>query len=289
MKKNYYEGYVFILPIAILLISFYVLPIIISFILGFTNYRGLSTFEFIGINNYKDIITDRFFIEALKNTLFYAVVITPLQTVLSLVLAVLAHKASKTITGKVFKVIMFIPVVSSMILVSVVWRILLNGDMSPLNQLFEFFHLSHPNWLQPGMAKITIIIINIWKNVGYFMLIYIAALSQIPTSYYEAAKIDGASVFSEFRYITIPLLKPATILVVFLSTMWSLQIFDLIYMLTGGGPGNATISIVMRIYQVAFKEYNIGYAMSMANILLVITAIVAILQRKLINKESSEI
>ncbi len=282
------KPYLFIIPIAILLLSFYVLPIIMSLVLSFTNYKGFNSFDFISIKNYQQLFRDSFFITALKNTFFYALIIVPVQTILALVFAELIHKNSASFSARLLKTILFIPVISSMVLVSVVWRTLLNGDMSPLNQFFHFFGLS-VDWLSPQMAKYTIILISIWKNVGYFMIIYLAGLMQIPSSYYEAAKMDGATDFEEFRYITLPLLKPTTILVVFLSSIWSLQIFDLVYMLTGGGPANATSSLVMRIYEIAFKEYNVGYAMSVANVLLLITAIITIAQRKLIKKESAEL
>lgn len=280
--------YIFILPISILLISFYIFPIIMSFLLSLTNYKGTNTFGFIGLKNYADLLKDTFFISAVKNTFFYALIIVPIQTSLALIFAILIKKTSKYFLTKLLKTILFIPVISSMILVSIVWRTLLNGDMSPLNQFFSLFG-SNPDWLSPEMAKYTIIIISIWKNVGYFMIIYLSGLMQIPDSYYEAARIDGVSLSQEIRYITLPLLKPTTILVLFLSSVWSLQIFDLVYMLTGGGPANATTSIVFRIYEVAFKEFNVGYAMSIANFLLLITAIISILQAKLIKKESSEV
>ncbi len=283
-----FTPYLFILPISTLLISFYIIPIIMSIILGFTNYKGFSSFNFIGINNYINLFNDPFFITSIKNTFFYTIIIIPLQTSLALLFAVIINKNSKNIYSRILKTVLFIPVISSTVLISVVWRTLLNGDTSPINQLFMIFGFS-PQWLSPELAKYTIIIISIWKNVGYFMVIYLSGLVQIPKSYYNAAKIDGANAIQEFRYITLPLLKPTTILVVFLSSIWSLQIFDLVYMLTGGGPANSTISIVYRVYEVAFKEYNIGYAMSMANVLLLIACIISIAQSKFIKKENSEV
>ncbi len=256
-----------------------------SFVLSFTNYKGFNTYEFIGIANYADLFNDSFFNIALKNTFFYALIIVPIETILALIFAEIIHKNSKTFVAKLFKIILFIPVISSMVLVSIVWRTLLNGDTSPLNQMLLFFGITI-DWLSPQMAKYTIIMISIWKNVGYFMIIYFVGLTQIPDTYYEAAMLDGATRFQEFRYITLPLLRPITIVVVFLSSIWSLQIFDLVYMLTGGGPANATTSLVMRIYEVAFKEYNVGYAMSIANVLLLITALISITQRKLLKRDS---
>ncbi len=282
------SAYIYILPISILLISFYMVPIVISIIVSFTDYKGYGNATMIGFENYKNLLKDGFFITAVKNTFFYAIITVPIQTILAMILAIIVHKKSKTFLGKTLKTVLFIPVISSTVLISVVWRILLNGDLSPLNQFVAIFNLS-PKWLSTEMVKYTIIIISIWKNVGYFMIIYLASLVQIPTTYYEAAKIDGVNAIDEFRYITFPLLKPTTILVVFLSSIWSIQIFDLIYMLTGGGPANASVSIVMRIYESAFKEYNIGYAMSLANVLLFITATIAILQRKLLKRESSKV
>ncbi len=277
------RAYIFILPISVLLISFYIVPILMSFGLSFTDYKGYGEIAFIGMSNYAKLFSDDFFITALQNTFFYVIIILPIQVVLSLFFAALIDAYCKTFLARALKTILFFPVISSMVLVSVVWRTLLNGDLSPLNQIFLIFGLSM-DWLSPEMAKYSIVMISVWKNIGYFMIIYLAGLSQIPKAYYEAAKVDGASIWSEFIHITIPLLRRSTILVVFLSTMWALQIFDLVYMLTGGGPANATTSLVFRMYEIAFKEYNVSYAMAVANVLIFISALITIAQRKLIRK-----
>ncbi len=282
-NKTSFLPYIFILPISVLLVSFYILPIFMSLGLSFTDYKGYGEISFVGIANYTNLLTDSFFITALKNTFFYVLIIVPIQLVLSLCFAFLIDANAKSFLAKALKSILFFPVISSMVLVSVVWRTLLNGDLSPLNQIFLIFGLS-VDWLSPDFAKYTIVMISVWKNVGYFMIIYLAGLTQIPKTYYEAAKVDGASIWSEFIHITVPLLRRSTILVVFLSSIWALQIFDLVYMLTGGGPANSTTSLVFRMYEIAFKEYNVSYAMAVANVLLFISALITIAQRKLLRK-----
>ncbi|SHJ58822.1 carbohydrate ABC transporter permease [Tepidibacter formicigenes] len=286
MKKLSIYGYIF--PLGILLTSFYVIPIIMSIYFSFTKYNIMSPAKFIGIKNYLNLGKDRMFIASLKNTFQFTIVVVPLQTLFSLIMAVWLTNREKSKLTELVKGVMFIPVISSMILIGIVWRILLNGDTSPLNSIFTFIGLNPPNWIgNIKTALPTLMMIAIWKNTGYFMVIYIAGIMDIPKSYYESAKVDGASKWQEFWYITVPLLKPTTILVVFLGFIWSFQMFDLVYTLTGGGPGVATMTMVLHIYNLAFKQFNFGYAMAVANVLFFIIAVISILQKKFLKKDQS--
>ena len=226
----------------------------------------------------------------MKNTFLFTLGVVPIQTALSLLMAIwLVSRKGKWLTEFV-KGALFIPVISSMVLISIVWRILLNGEHSPLNIIFSILNIDHPNWLgNPNIVLIVLIGITIWKNTGYFMILYIAGLMEIPKTYTEAGRVDGANRWNIFYHITLPLLKPTTIMVVFLGIVWSFQTFDLIYTLTGGGPGNSSMTVVLHIYNNAFKNLKTGYAMTMANILLFITATIAIIQNKFLKKERSEI
>ncbi|KYH34421.1 lactose transport system permease protein LacF [Clostridium tepidiprofundi DSM 19306] len=280
--------YGYLLPLGILLTSFYVIPIIMSFIFSFTKYNIMTPAKYIGLKNYYSIFKDKIFVEALKNTLYFTAIVVPVQTILSLIIAVWLTSREKSKLAEFVKGVMFIPVISSMILISIVWRILLNGDSSPLNIVFTIFGLNTPNWLgNSKLALPTMMAISIWKNIGYFMIIYIAGIMDIPQSYYEAAEVDGASRWNVFKNITVPLLKPTTIMVVFIGCIWSLQTFDIVYTLTGGGPGLASITIVLHIYNLAFKQFNAGYAMAVANILFLIIAIISITQKKFIKRDKS--
>ncbi|GAA0740455.1 sugar ABC transporter permease [Clostridium oceanicum] len=278
-------GYIF--PLLILITSFYVLPIIMSFCFSFTKYNIVNPAEFIGIENYKYILKDNTFLVALKNTLLVTIVVVPVQTILSMLLAVwIVSKKSKL--ANFVRCIMFIPVLSSMILVGIIWRIILNGDGSPLNYIAYNLLGKNIDWLgNPKIALPVLMFIIIWKNIGYFMIMYIAALMDIPRDYYEVADVDGANKFQKFKSITVPLLKPTTIMIVFLGSIWSFQIFDLVYTMTGGGPGMSTTTLVLHIFNLSFKQFNSGYSMAVANILFLIIAIITIVQRKFLKREES--
>lgn len=280
--------YGYILPLGIILFSFYVIPIIMSIYFSFTKYNIMIPEKFIGFQNYKRLFNDNTFKISVLNTIKFTLIVVPIQTTLAIILAVWVKSRSKSFIGRFAKAVMFIPVMSSMIVIGVIWKALLSGDTSPVNQFLGLFHIGSVNWLgDVKLSLYTLMGINIWKNVGYFMVIYIAALMDIPKSYYEAAKVDGATKWQEFKNITLPLLKPTTVMVVFLGSIWSLQIFDLVYSLTGGGPGMSTMTMVMYAYNLNFKNFNSGYAMAVANILFFIIAIATILQRKFIKKENS--
>lgn len=282
------KPYLYILPLGALLFSFYVLPIIMSIYFSFTKYNIMTPAEFIGLENYKKLLSDRTFLISIWNTIKFALVVVPIQTFLAIILAVWINSRKKTFIGKFAKAVIFIPVIASMISVGVVWKAILSGADSPINQLLGLFNLGPFNFLgDVNLSLYTLMAINIWKNVGYFMVIYMAALMDIPANYYEAARVDGANKFQQFKSITLPLLKPATVMVVFLGSIWSLQVFDLVYSLTGGGPGMSTMTMVMYSYNLNFKNFNSGYAMAVANVLFLIIVIVTIVQKKFLKKDKS--
>lgn len=287
-RFNKVKPYLYILPLGILLFSFYVLPIIMSTFFSFTKYNIMTSPEFIGMDNYIKLFSDKTFIISLFNTIKFAIFVVPIQTFLAIVLAVWVNSRKKTLIGKFAKAVIFIPVIASMISVGVVWKAILGGSDSLLNQLLSMFNVGPFNFLgDMKLSLYTLMAINIWKNVGYFMVIYMAALMDIPRSYYEAAKVDGANKLQQFRSITLPLLKPTTIMVVFLGSIWSLQVFDLVYALTGGGPGMSTMTLVMYAYNLNFKNFNSGYAMAVANVLFLLIAIITIIQKKFLKKDNS--
>ena len=283
-----HKAYLYILPLGILLFSFYVLPIFMSIYFSFTKYNIMTPSEFIGLENYKKLLTDRTFITSIWNTLKFALIVVPIQTFLAIVLAVWINSRKKTLIGKFAKAVIFIPVIASMISVGVIWKAILSGSDSPVNQLLNMLNLGPFNFLgDVSLSLYTLMAINIWKNVGYFMVIYMAALMDIPETYYEAARVDGANKVQQFWGITLPFLKPATVMVVFLGSIWSLQVFDLVYSLTGGGPGLSTMTMVMYAYNLNFKNFNSGYAMAVANVLLLIIVLITIVQKKLLRKDNS--
>lgn len=292
IKKLVSKGkpYGFIGPLSLLLFTFYMIPIFLSLYFSFTDYNIINKAKFIGLSNYRDLLLDKTFKTSMRNTFIFTLGVVPVQTIFSLLMASwLVARGKSKLTGFV-KGAMFIPVISSMVLVSIVWRIILNGERSPLNIIFNISSMTQPNWLGDSSIVLFVLMgITVWKNTGYFMILYIAGLMEIPQNYTEAAKVDGAGRWNIFYHITLPLLKPTTIMVVFLGMVWSLQTFDLIYTLTGGGPGNATMTLVLHIYNNAFKNFNAGYAMTIANVLLFFSAMGAIFQKKFLKKEKSEV
>lgn len=284
------KPYMFIGPLSMILLSFYVVPTLLSLYFSFTDYNILQAPNFIGISNYKQLFADKTFRAAMKNTFIFTAGVVPAQTIISLIMAYWLVSRGKSRLTEFVKATMFIPVISSMVLVSIVWRIILNGNNSPLNMIFKVLNITQPDWLgDPSIVLFVLMGITVWKNTGYFMVLYISGLMDIPENYKEAARVDGASNIKIFFHIILPLLKPTTIMVVFLGIVWSLQTFDLIYTLTGGGPGNSSMTLVIHVYNNAFKNFNAGYAMTIANILLLFSVIIAIFQKSLLKKEKSEI
>lgn len=274
-KKEALQGIIYILPSFILIACFSVLPIFMSGYFSFTNYNVMNDPTFAGMENYAKIFKDAYVADAIKNTLVYVVVTVPIQTILSLVFsAFLAYKMQNK-TGGFLRSIMFIPVIASAVTAGTIWRIILNTDGGLLNNLLGFLHIGPVNWLgSTKTALISICIVAIWKNVGYFLVIYYAGIMGISKDLYEAARVDGATNIQQFFKITMPMLKPITYLVVTLGIIWSFQVFDLSYQMTGGGPGRSTVTIVMAIYNAAFKQYKMGYACAMAMVLLVIVLVI---------------
>lgn len=289
IKKLNIKPYAYILPLAIILVSFYVIPIIMSLYFSFTKYNIMTPSEFIGFENYQRLFSDKVFKTSVINTIKFSVFVVPIQTFLALSLAVWITNKGNSKIASFAKASLFIPVLSSMVLIGMVWRILLNGDTSIISKLLLLVGIESSQLLgNSDTALPTLMAISIWKNVGYFMVIYISAIMNLPKSCYEVSRVDGATKFQEFTKITIPLLKPTTIMVVFLGVIWSLQAFDLIYTVTGGGPGTSTMTIVMHAYNLNFKSFNSGYAMAVANVLFLLIAVASILQSKFIERNKSE-
>ncbi|MDE7039343.1 MAG: sugar ABC transporter permease [Lachnospiraceae bacterium] len=274
-KKEALQGIIYVLPSFILIACFSILPIFMSGYFSFTNYNVMNDPTFAALENYAKILKDAYVADAIKNTLAYVVVTVPIQTILSLVFAAFLAYKMQNKTGGFLRSIMFIPVIASAVTAGTIWRIILNTDGGLLNNLLGFLHISPVNWLgSTQTALISICIVAIWKNVGYFLVIYYAGIMGISKDLYEAARVDGATNIQQFFKITMPMLRPITYLVVTLGIIWSFQVFDLSYQMTGGGPGRSTVTIVMAIYNAAFKQYKMGYACAMAMVLLIIVLVI---------------
>lgn len=295
MKKQriFWKGiapYGYVMPISLILLTFVVASVVISVLFSFTKYNLLLPPESNGLENYRKLLTDEKMHLALFNTLKIMAMVVPLQVVLSVLFASLIAARKNHFAGKLAKAAIFIPVISSSAVVGTVWKTMLNGRNPVIQGFFSVFGIDTGMLLgSSATAIVTVAMIMVWKNFGYYMVLNLASLSAIPDSYYEAAKVDGGGVVQRFWHITLPLLKPAIIMDVFLSIVMSLQSFDLIYTMTGGGPSNSTLTMVMYAYNLTFKNGKAGYAMAVSNILFLIVLAIVLLQKGFMKREASEI
>ncbi|QOR47476.1 sugar ABC transporter permease [Trueperella pecoris] len=280
-----WSGTAYVLPSFAILLLIALIPIAYTAYLSFTKYDVLSDPIWAGTVNYEKLATDQKFWSALKNTVIYTVFTVPLQIFIPMLLAdMLAKTKEKWLSGFV-RSVLFVPVVASLILVGTVWRYMLSGDTGFFNSILADFGVGPINFLgNPTWAMAVVIIVSAWKNIGYFLVLFYAGVLDIPAERYEAASVDGAGRVQQFFHVTMPGLRPVTVLCVILSTIWSFQVFDLVYIMTGGGPGGATTTLVMAIYQQGFKLFQMGSASAIAIVLLVIIIIFSALQ-KLVMKE----
>lgn len=262
----------------------YFFPTLFSFIFSFFKYNGITTPIFKGLTNYKHLLNDSVFWISLKNNVLYVLMVVPITTVLSLLVAIGLNRKVKIIIP-ILRTIYLLPLVTSSIAVSIVWMWIYNGNFGLLNQVLGKLNIQGPNWLlDPNTALLSIAAVNVWAAIGYYSVIFLSGLQSIPIEYYEAAEIDGASSFQKFIYITAPLISPMTFFVVILSTIGSFQLFDYVYMMTSGGPGYASYSLVYYIYLNGFSYMKMGYGMAISMtlfaILICLTAIQFLLQKK---------
>ncbi|GFH96671.1 lactose transport system permease protein LacF [Lachnospiraceae bacterium] len=229
-KQQVFAAYGYIAPIALILIVFLGVSVTMSIILSFTKYNILTPPQFNGLDNYTRMLTDKKFMKALINTLKIMIYVVPLQTVTAIGVGVLIAARKNTWLGKLANIVIFIPVLSSNAVVGTIWKAILNGHVGVVEKIFAVFGIDCSMLLgDAATALLTVAMVSVWKNMGYYAVLYISALMSIPDSYYEAAKVDGAGRWARFRYITLPMLKPTTIMTIFLGITTSLQCFDIIY------------------------------------------------------------
>ncbi|MDM5196668.1 sugar ABC transporter permease [Fictibacillus enclensis] len=280
-RSESFAGWMFILPCLIGFGLLTLLPILFSLVISFTEWNfldGLAGIKFIGLKNFAEMWSDRNFTGSLVNNLIFAGIVVPLTMVLSLLTAVALN--TKSFLKSPIRLMIFMPYVSSMVAVSVVWSILYQPTNGPINQFLRSLGISDlPGWLASSdWALPAIIIMTIWMNIGYNMIIYLAGLQGIPKELYEAAKMDGAGSVKTLLSITVPLLSPTTFFVVITSIIQSFQVFVAVFVMTQGGPGGSTSVLTYYIYQSGFTFYKMGYASAMAWILFIIIFIVTAFQ-----------
>jgi multiple sugar transport system permease protein len=282
--KNYLIGYSFIAPNFIGFLVFTLIPILASLALSFCEWNGSTNISFIGLENYKHMINNETFRISFLNTLYFSVFNIPLTMICALIVAVVLNNPLKGVN--IFRAVYFFPYVCSIVAITAVWNMLFNPDIGPVNYfLSQLGFRNLPRWsVSTKWAMPTVIMASIWKRSGYYMVIYLAGLQGIPNYLYEAAKIDGASTWQRFTKITIPMLTPTTFFVSIMVTIRSFQIFDLVYVMTEGGPGRATNVLSLNIYRSAFIDFEFGYASALATVLFIIVAGITIIQFRNQNK-----
>ncbi|MEK8128316.1 sugar ABC transporter permease [Paenibacillus filicis] len=271
-------AYLFISPMVIGYTVFLLIPIIAAFGMSFTNYSLLHESGYVGLDNYqKAFLNDPLFWKTVWNTLYFSAGLIPLNLLLALGLALLLNRKLPGIG--LFRTAIFTPVVTSIVVWAIVWKYIFATDAGLINQLLQLFGVKGPAWLYNfDLAMPVVIVVSVLKNVGLNMVIFLASLQEVPAMYYEAAKIDGASRTRTFMNITFPMISPAFFLALILTLIGSLKVFSQIQVMTDGGPGTSTYVLVYYIYQQAFKQFEFGYASSIAFILFFLVLLLTILQ-----------
>lgn len=278
-NKQNFAGILFILPALLGTVVFIVIPIICSFGLSFAKWDLLNPIQFVGLSNYKEILTEPVFVKIIINTFVYAIATSIFGVIIPLILACIIN--SKIRGADFYKTAYFLPFVTPMIVIGIIWEWIFDPNIGCLNHLL---HL-HINWLyDTNFAMPALIIVSVWKLIGYNMILFLTGLSTINQELLEASKIDGANAYNTFKHVTVPLLSPTIFFVTIITAITSFQVFDLIYVMTQGGPLDSTNVLVYAIYKNAFEYFNVGKASALAYVLFAIIFILTLIQWKLKNK-----
>lgn len=295
MKKNkpkYYSGIgnsksivLFLSPALLAILIFFFIPVLSAFVMSFTDFSiyalaDWNYIQFIGLDNYFRLFDDPLFWISLKNTFYFVIIAGPLSIIASLTAAILLS-SKLTVFKSFFRLSFFLPVVTTLVAVAIVWRFIYHPNFGLLNYALGCLGISPIDWLgNPNWSMPAIILMAVWKSFGYNMIIFIAGLQNIPEQLYEAAEIEGANAWHKFIHITLPLLAPTTLFVGIITLIGFFQLFAEPYIMTQGGPLNSTLSIVQYMYQEGFRWWNMGYSAAIAFVLFAIIFTGSIIQLK---------
>lgn len=272
-------AWIFILPAIIGTFIFIIIPVICSFSLSFTKWDLLNPIQFVGFKNYSELFHQALFWKILLNTIVFAVSTSVFGVIIPLILAYVLN--NKIRGSEFYKSAYFLPFITPMVVIGIIWSWIFDPNIGLLNQVLNI----HINWLyDTKFAMPALIMVSVWKLIGYNMIIFLSSLSAISQSLFEAAKIDGANSFQIFKNITIPMLSPTIFFVVIITAISSFQVFDLIYLMTQGGPFDSTNVLVYSIYKEAFEYFNVGRASAIAYVLFVIILVLTLIQWNLRKK-----
>ena len=272
-------GAAYIAPSFVLMLIFNVIPIFLCLYYSFTSYNMVKSPVWLGIENYQKLFSNKVVKDALINTVNYVLRTVPLQTILALLIAAFIAEKMQNRYGSFLRSVIFIPVIVSLIASATVWSILYETNGGLINQILGLAGISPVNFLGSKKTALgSVAAVSIWKNTGYYMVIYYAGIMNVSSEVKEAAVVDGANGIQRFWYITLPILKPITYMIVTMGIIGSFQVFDLVYKMTGGGPGRATYTAAYMIYTFAFQDKRIGYACALAICLLIVILFIHFLQ-----------
>ena len=281
-RREALTGYLFILPTLIGFFVFVLGPMIATFVLSFTDYDLFSAPRFNGLENFTRLFEDSRLLLVYRNTFIFAIAAVTGNVGLGLALAVLLNRRLPGILRTIIRSAYFFPSLVGLVFVAMIWQFLYQRDFGIINYYLGFLGIEPIRWLSSREWVIpSIVILDVWKNVGFAMLICLAGLQNIPSDYYDAASVDGANGWQAFRKITIPLLSPTLFFLITLYSIGALKVFDSIAVLTNGGPGDASRSVVMYIYELGFKSFDMGYGSAVSLTLLIIIAVMTIVQFRL--------
>lgn len=279
-KKENLAGLLFVLPALVPMIIFWVGPVLYSVGISFTDWDMISDkINFVGLYNYRSLIGQHDFVEVLRNTLVFALGTVVPSIVLGLLAALALNRASKG--GGLYRAIMFAPYITPMVAVSIVWSWIFEPRVGILNYVLEIFGIPGLQWTQSmDTAMLSVIIVTVWKQIGWTMIFYLGALQKVSVNLLEAAAIDGASAVKRFFSITLPMISPTTFFLLIMTTINSLQAYDQIQVLTQGGPAGSTRTLLYFYYQEAFESFNTGKASAVAVILVILTAALSLIEKR---------
>ena len=278
-RRQALVGAAYILPSFVLMLIFNVSPIFLSIFYSFTKYDMTAAPVWVGLENYIKLSQNRYLGTVLENTVRYVLITVPIQTILALLVAAFIAGQLKNRYGSFLRSVIFIPVIASLVASAAVWDTMYRPDGGLINQFLNLFGVESVNFLgKKPTALPSVAAVSIWKSTGYYMVIYYAGIMNVPADVQEAAIVDGASPIQRFWYITLPILKPITYMIVTLGIIGSFQVFDLVYKMTGGGPARATLTVAYMIYSYAFQDKRMGYACALAVGLLAVILIIHLIQ-----------
>jgi multiple sugar transport system permease protein len=284
-RRRTLTAYGFMAPSLVILAVFIVWPMIDALRISLYKYSSFGPSEWVGLQNYRDLLSDDAFRTALRNTLYYAAVATPVSVGLALALALLLN--SRIPAKGFFRAAIFLPVVISLGVAAIAWTFLIDPNIGLVNYWLGKVGLDMGNGARdPDYAMPAVIAVGVWKNVGFYMVMFLAGLQAIPREFYEAASVDGAGRWRQFRHVTWPLLMNTTMFVFIIAAIAALQAFDQIFVMTRGGPFFSTETLVYAIYRIGFQEFDLGYASAIAWVLTLIVFVLSMIQIRFFSRRT---